>query len=191
MTRSSADPNMYYRRNKRKIIVILLYVDDLLLTGDDDASIKEIQQSLTRNFEMTDLGTSKLYLGIEFVYFPSGIYLHQQAYIKKNFQRYNMETCLPSSVPMKRGFALQKISNSSKVDPEQYRLLVGSLIHVTNTRPNINYVVSCISRYMSSHEDLHLQAAKHILFCLKGTIDFALKLSSQSYKKLVIFAVGD
>ena len=154
---------MYVRKENKKTTIILLYVDDLLITGDDDTFIKEIQAALTRNFEMTDLGIAKLYLGIEFAYFPSGIYLHQRAYIRKLLKRYQMETCLPSSIPMDPGLTLQKSTDSEKIDPETYRSLVGSLIYVTNTRPDISYAVSSVSRYMSSPEQVHLQAAKQIL----------------------------
>jgi len=65
---------MYYK--DRKKIIILLYVDDLLLTRDDKKKIKQVQKTLIENFEMTNLGLTRLYLGVEFEYFLLGIWLH-------------------------------------------------------------------------------------------------------------------
>ena len=169
----------------------MLYVNDLLLIGDDDVSIRAIQTALTSNFEMTNLGLAKLYLGIEFEHYPSGIYLHQRAYIRKLLKRYQMETCLPSNIPMDSGLTLRKLTGSSKVDPETYRSLIDSLIYVTNTRPDISYAVSCVSRYMNEPKQAHLQAAKQILRYLKGTIDFALHLTSQNHEEFLTFADAD
>ena len=191
MLRSGADPNMYFRRTNGKMTVILLYVDDLLITGDDISYIKEIQTALATHFEMTDLDTAKLYLGIEFAYYPSGIFIHQRAYIRKLLHKYNLDKCLSSTVPMEPGLLLKKDTGSPKVNPELYCSMVGSLIYLTNTRPDISYAVSCVSRYMSNPEETHLQAAKQILCYLKGTIDFALHLSSESGENFHTFADAD
>ena len=73
MTRSNANPNMHYKKKDDKQVIFFMYVDDLLITRIDDKEIKRIQKALAGNFEMTDLGITKLYLGIEFEYCPSRI----------------------------------------------------------------------------------------------------------------------
>jgi len=70
---SSVNPNMYYKKKYMKIIIILLYVDDLLLTIDDGKEIKWMQKALIENFEMTNLGLTRLSFSVEFEYFPSRI----------------------------------------------------------------------------------------------------------------------
>jgi hypothetical protein len=83
---------------------------------------------------------------------------------------------------------LQKQTGTSKVDPQLYRAVVGSLIYMTNTRPDICHVVSIVSRYMDSPELAHFQAAKQILRYLKGTINYGLLFSSEEDPHLHTFA---
>ncbi|KAG0574455.1 hypothetical protein KC19_VG263300, partial [Ceratodon purpureus] len=96
---------------------------------------------------------------------------------------------------MEPGVALQNSSKTPKVNPELYRSMVGSLIYVTNTRPDISCTISCaiscLSRHMSSLEETYVQAAKQILSNLKGTINFALHLSSRGEEKFHTFADAD
>ena len=73
-----------------------------------------------------------------------------------------MQACNPVSLPMDPGESLSREINSPKIDPTLYKSLVGNLIYVTNTRPDICYAVSNVSRYIDSPEDKHFQVAKQI-----------------------------
>lgn len=98
LIRSNANANMYYK--DKKIIIILLYVNDLLLTRGDKKKIKQVQKTLIEKIEMTNLGLTRFYLGVEFEYFFIGIWLHQQTYIKKIFNMYAMNNCMSIKIPM-------------------------------------------------------------------------------------------
>jgi hypothetical protein len=89
---------MYYKDKKR--IIILLYVDDLLLSSDDKKKIKRMQKTLIENFEMTNLGLTRLYLGVEFEYFLLGIWLHKKTYIRRIFNMYAMNNYMLTKIPM-------------------------------------------------------------------------------------------
>jgi hypothetical protein len=192
LIRSKNDPNLYFYTNSQgQYTIVLLYVDDLLVTGDNDSMIKTIQQALLENFEMTDLGEAKQYLGVEFEYHSSGIYIHQRAYILNLLKRFNMETCKPSPLSMDPGCQLSKTMETKPVDLQFYRSLVGSLIYVTNTRLDVCYAISSVSRFMDAPEEAHLQAAKQILRYLKGTIDFALHMKSWGEEGVYSFADAD
>ena len=80
---------------------------------------------------------------------------------------------------------------SPSVDSQMYRSLVGSLIYLTNTRSDICYAVSCISRYMDRHEETHLAAAKQILRYLSGTSDYGLFLFADNNSTLNTFVDAD
>jgi hypothetical protein len=77
-SRSEDDPNMYFTLKDGKQVIILLYVDDLLTTGDNQQEIQRIQAELQREFEMSDLGLSRNYLGVELEYHPDRLFLHQK-----------------------------------------------------------------------------------------------------------------
>jgi hypothetical protein len=122
--------------------------------------IQLLQQALQQALWMNDLGEARQYLGAKFEYYPSGIFIHQRTYIRKLLKKFQMESCKPTKLPMDPGCHLSKKMGTKLVDPHFYRSLVGSLIYVMNTRPNVCFVVSSISRYMDKHEEAHLQAAR-------------------------------
>ena len=191
LKRSENDPNLYYSQTNGKYIIILLYVDDLLITGDDSTEISKLQSALQNEFEMTDLGQAKTYLGIELEYHPSGIFLHQRTYISKLLEKFNFQLCNPTKLPMDPKTKLQKNMGSPCVDPQLYRSLVGSLIYLTNTRSDICYAVSCVSRYMDQPEEIHFAAAKRILRYLSGTLHYSLFLLADNDTTLSTFVDAD
>jgi hypothetical protein len=180
LTRSKYDPNLYYSTKDGKRTFILLYVDDLLITGDDHEKIASLIAALKLEFRMTDLGNAALYLGAEIQWRDDGILLTQAAYIQKLLNKFGLSNCNSSLLPMDPSLHLQRIMDTSKVDAELYRSLVGSLIYVTNTRPDVCYAVSCVARYMTSPEQAHFQAAKRILRYLKGTMNHGLLFPSST-----------
>jgi hypothetical protein len=163
VSRSTNDPNLYFSVHNGKRTILLLYVDDLLLTGDDSIEIDRIKMELSKEFEMTNLGLAHNYLGVEIVHQDNGIFIHQKTYIQKLLKKFGLQNCNPTNLPMDPKLQLQHYTGSSRADPLTYRSLVGSLIYLTNTRPDICFAVSCVEKYMDSPEQIYFQAAKKIL----------------------------
>jgi hypothetical protein len=180
LSRSTNDPNLYFSFHNGKRTILLLYVDDLLLTGDDSIEIDRIKMELSKEFEMTNLGLAHNYLGAEIVHQDNGIFVHQKIYIQKLLKKFGLQNCNPTNLPMDPKLQLQRYTGSSRADPLTYRSLVGSLIYLTNTRPDICFAVSCVAKYMDSPEQIHFQAAKKILRYLSGTQDFGLFLPAHN-----------
>ena len=180
LTRSKSDPNMYYSKNDHRIVILLLYVDDLLITGNDDKAINTLKQRLQHEFEMTDLGEAQQYLGVEISRHPNGIFLNQEGYISKLLKKFNLRTCNPTKLPIDPKLQLSRNMGTSKTDPKEYRSLVGSLIYLSHTRPNISYAIGSVARYMQDPEVAHFQAAKKILRYLSRTVAYGLLLDSRS-----------
>ena len=130
--------------------------------------------ALSKRFKITDLGTASNYLGTEIEYHDSGIYLHQLSYIKSMLRRLSLQNCNSVKLPMDPKLQLSKDIGTPYVNPHTYRSMVGSLLYATNTRPDICYAVSVISRYMEQPQQAHLQAAKHVLRYLRGTMTHGL-----------------
>jgi hypothetical protein len=191
LTRSQYDPNLYFSTKNGKRTFILLYVDDLLITGDDFDFIAQLKAALKREFEMTDLGDANIYLGAEIHRGLYGILLTQSHYIKKLLDKFGLTACNPSQLPMDPNLTLQKDMGSEYADPELYRSLVGSLIYLTNTRPDICYAVSNVARYMAAPQIPHYQAAKRILRYLRGTADFGLLFPSNNSELLHTYTDAD
>lgn len=160
--------------DKGKLLIVCLYVDDLIFTGNDDVMFQEFKQSMMAEFEMTDLGMLHYFLGIEVVQSDKGIFISQKKYVQDILDRFEMKYCNPASTPTEFGLKFNKDRNGRKVDNTLYKQIVGSLMYLTTTRPDIMYSVSLISRYMENPTEMHLLAAKRILRYLQGTRDLGL-----------------
>ncbi|XP_049389635.1 secreted RxLR effector protein 161-like [Solanum stenotomum] len=102
-----------------------------------------------------------------------------------------MKNCNPADTPIEFGLKLNKVGRGDMVDNTLYRQIVGSLMYVTATRPDIMYAVSLKSRYMDSPAESHLLAAKRILRYLQGTKDFGLFYKKGEKYVLIDFADRD
>ncbi|KAM7516529.1 hypothetical protein LguiA_006112 [Lonicera macranthoides] len=102
-----------------------------------------------------------------------------------------MTNCKPISTPIALNEKLQMSDGAPKVDARDYQSLVGSLIYLTNTRPDIVYPVSLISRFISDPSILHFAAAKRILRYIQGTKNHGLKYIKEQQNKLIGFTDSD
>jgi len=191
LTQSKSDCNLYFCRRNGKLTILLLYVDDLIITGDDQETISKLKTTLQQEFEMTDLGDANSYLGVDIHRQPTGIFINQKGYITKLLEKFNLQNCNPTNIPIDPKIHLQKEMGTGQADPELYRSLVGSLIYLTHTRPDLSYAVSCVSRYMQAPENAHYQAAKKILRYLRGTMDYGLFFPSNNEGTFHTYANAD
>ena len=140
---------------------------------------------------MMDLGEESSYLRIEIHRKLEGIFINQTGYINKLLKKFNTIDCNPTCLPIDPKTYLQKNTGTRRVDPVAYRSLVGSLLYLAHTRPDITYAVSCISHYMQEPEETHLQAAKKVLRYLKGTASHGLLFSKTSSERLYSYSDSD
>nr|KYP57182.1 Retrovirus-related Pol polyprotein from transposon TNT 1-94 [Cajanus cajan] len=139
----------------------------------------DFKNSMMTDFDMTDLGKMKYFLGIEVVQTAAGFFIGQKKYAHEILERFNMENCNPVGTPTEPGLKLSKDLDGERVDSTYFKRIVGSLMYLTTTRPDIMYAVCLISRYMERPTELHLKAAKRVFRYLKGTTDLGV-----FYKKI-------
>ena len=125
-----------------------MYVDDLIITGNHDDHIAQVKKELHAGFKMTDLGLLHYYLGVEVFQRPHHIFISQSKYAAEVLQRFGMQDCKPVLIPMEQNLKLSNFEGGEKVDSTTYRQLIGSLIYLTNTRPDLSYAVSILSHLM-------------------------------------------
>ncbi|XP_050909324.1 uncharacterized mitochondrial protein AtMg00810-like [Lathyrus oleraceus] len=146
--------------NGRDVLLVALYVDDLIFLGSNDQMIEEFKSTMTCEFEMTDLGLMRFFLGLEVRQEETGIFISQEKYAKEILKRYKMESCNPASKPMEPGTKLSKFDGGERVEAGKYRSLVGSLRYLTCTRPDISLSVGIVSRFMEEPVYTHWKALK-------------------------------
>ncbi|XP_028108038.1 uncharacterized protein LOC114306914 [Camellia sinensis] len=135
---------------------------------------ESFKKSMMVEFEMSDLGMMHYYLGIEVVQSPIGFFISQKKYVGEILDKFQMKDCNPVNTLSECGLKLNKDNGGTKVDNTLYKQIVGSLMYLTATRPDIMYAVSVISRYMECSTKIHLLATKRIFRYLQGTKEFGL-----------------
>ncbi|CAL2225396.1 unnamed protein product [Prunus armeniaca] len=187
---SKADYSLFTRHKGHSFTALLIYVDDIVITGNDPIAISALKAFLHRHFHIKDLGDLKYFLGIEVSRSKQGIFLSQRKYALEILKDAKLLGAAPVDFPMEKGLKLSDKGELLK-DPAQYRRLVGRLIYLTITRPDITYSVHVLSRFMHAPRKPHMEAALRILRYLKKSPGQGILLSSQNDLTLRAFCDSD
>ena len=182
---------LYVKKKKEKILLVALYVDDLIFLGNNNQMIEEFKGTMTQEFEMTDLGLMKYFLGLEVRQEETGIFISQEKYAKDILKRFKMESCNPISTPMEPGAKLSKFDGGERVEANKFRSLVGSLRYLTCTRPDLSLSVGIVSRFMEEPVVAHWKALKRILRYVQGTVSLGMFYSKAEEYKLTGYSDSD
>jgi hypothetical protein len=188
---SQYDPSLFFHISVSGIVLLLVYVDDIIITGTDCGLITKLQQQLHATFHMKDLGQLTYFLGLEVHHRPNGIFVNQHKYIQDLITLAGLEDTSSVDTPMEVNVKYRKDEGDLLDDPTLYRSLVGSLIYLTTTRPDISYVVHQVSQFMSSPRHLHLAAVRRIIRYLRGSPNRGLFFPTGSSLQLVAYSDAD
>lgn len=187
-----SEHTLFTKTKGDKVLIVSLYVDDLIFTGDDKSMCDEFKNSMMLEFDMSDLGRMKYFLGVEVKQCSNGIFICQRRYAREVLTKFGMENSNAVKNPIVTGTKLFKDKNGVKVDETLFKQVVGSLMYLTATRPDLMYGVSLISRFMSNPTMSHWLAAKRILRYLKGTTDHGIFYrKGENILKLTAFTDSD
>jgi hypothetical protein len=187
----ASDPNVYTKKVGSHLIILVLYVDDLILTGSDSKLLNHVKTSLKNKFEMTDLGFLHYFLGLQVLQTNEGIFLSQSKYACDLLRHFHMDDCKPTPSPFQFGVKLTATCTSPEVDATLYYQLVGSLLYLTHTHPDISFVVGLVSWYMKTPHEIHWKESKRILRYVRGIVQFEIHYSLEGTPLLVGFTDSD
>jgi len=165
---------LYIKKKGEDVMFTVLYVDDLIFTGNNAELIEAFKEVTKKEFEMTNLGLMKYFLGLEVVQGKDDIFVSQERYVEEVLKKFKMTSCNPVSTLMEPGTKVSKYADRDRVDASKYRSLIESLRYLTNTRPNLMLSVGITSRYMEEPRYTHWKALKRILRYVRGTISLGL-----------------
>ena len=179
-TRTRSDAGVYHREDDKGTAIIILYVDDITILSDSLKNINQIKSTLSKRYEMTDLGEISSYLGVNITRDRSlkRLEIDQSHYIKEIINRFGLSDANPMPTPLPAGVEvhLEKYDGeASKADIKLYQQMIGSLLYAQlGTRPDISFAVSRLAQYASNPSPQHIRLAKYVLCYLLGTSDLKL-----------------
>ena len=147
---SHYDSALFLRRTDKGTILLLLYVDDMIITGDDLSGIQELKAFLSQQFEMKDLGHLSYFLDLEITHSTDGLYITQAKYASELLSRAGLTDSKTVGTPVELNAHLTPSRGKPLSNPSLYRCLVGSLVYLTVTRPDISYAVHQVGQYLSA-----------------------------------------
>jgi len=165
---SQKDHSLFCFHQKGVQLAVLVYVDDLVITGNNSDDIHSFKKYLHKCFHMKDLGRLKYFLGVEVARSPFGIFLCQRKYALDIITETGLLSAKPASTPCEENHRLGLATGPPLIDPSSYRRLVGRLIYLCFTRPDLTYSVHILSQFMQQPRVEHWHAALRVVRYLKG-----------------------
>lgn len=138
-------------------------MDDVIIVGNDARKIEQTKAFLDKEFSIKDLGPLKYFLGIKVARTKNGLVLSQRKYTLDILEDSGMLGCRPSAFPMEQNLKLDRGEKEPEVEASQYRRLIGRLLYLQATRPDITYAVNVLSQFVSDPRQSHMETANRVL----------------------------
>lgn len=168
------DTTLFTKTKGVDLIIVQIYVDDIIFGSTNVSLCEEFSKCMHSEFEMSMMGELNYFLGLQIKQTKEGIFINQAKYVKDLLKKFDFEGMKPLSTPMSSSIKIDKDENGKAVDITKYRGMIGSLLYLTASRPDIMYSVCLCARYQSNPKESHLNAVKRIFRYLSGTKNLGL-----------------
>ncbi|CAM8925259.1 unnamed protein product [Rhodiola kirilowii] len=189
--RSLNDYSLFTLKKGTDFLILLVYVDDVVITGTSSSLISDVKKYIHDLFRIKDLGLLKYFLGLEVARSDAGIFLNQRKYAIELLEEHNLLQCKPARTPMNSKHKLSLSEEPLLSDALPYRKLVGKLIYMSITRPDLAYPIHILSQYMQCPTEEHMRAALKLLRYIKNAPAQGILFSSESSLQLQAFCDAD
>nr|KYP45329.1 Retrovirus-related Pol polyprotein from transposon TNT 1-94 [Cajanus cajan] len=190
-SQASSDHSLFVKSTHDSFTVLLVYVDDVVLAGNSLHEFTSIKSALHKAFGIKDLGILKFFLGLEVAHSARGISLCQSQYCLDLLSDCEVLGCKPVNTPLEPGIHLYQDEGPAYLDIPGYRRLIGRLLYLTTTRPDICFATQQLSQFLANPRIQHYKAAQRVLRYLKGCPGKAIFFSRSSSLQLMDFSDAD
>ncbi|CAL8993586.1 unnamed protein product [Prunus brigantina] len=190
--KSPSEATLYIKTDEGSgILIVSLYVDDIVYTGSCAKLLEEFKSDMIKHYEMTDLGLLYHFLGMGVVQTNKYIFLHQKKYAMKVIEKFGLKGCKSVATHLVANERLCKEDGSEMADESEYRQIIGSLLYLTATRPDIMFASSLLARFMHNPTKKHMGTAKRVLRYVQGTLDYGIEFKKGKAATLLGYCDSD
>ncbi|KAE8721332.1 hypothetical protein F3Y22_tig00016212pilonHSYRG00019 [Hibiscus syriacus] len=184
--------SLFIKKEGVHYIYLLVYVTDIIITGHSSVVVDEVVRLLSDKFSLKDLGKLSYFLGIEVKRTNEYLALSQKKFFMELLEKANMLKATATPTPMVQGTKLRCDDGEPIADAHYYHNIVGGLLYVCHTRPDIGFFVNKVDQFMRDPRKSHMVTVKRILRYLVGTVNFGLVFTAVGTgMKLAAFAYTD
>ena len=178
--RGSADTTLFIKNDKNSFVAAQIYVDNIVFGATNDFFAHSFADEMKAMFEISMVGELTYFLGLQVKQTDLGIYINQVKYARNLVKRFGLDKVAYARTPIAANAKLTNDPLGESVDVTLYRSMIGCLLYLTASRPDIAFSVGFCSRFQSNPKVLHLNAVKRIIKYVCGTWNYGLFNSKES-----------
>ncbi|GJV09897.1 retrovirus-related pol polyprotein from transposon TNT 1-94 [Tanacetum coccineum] len=190
-TMGMVDNTLFTKKKDPNLIIVQIYVDDIIFGSTCQEMCDDFAKIMHDEFEMSMMGELNFFLGLQIKQLEDGIFFNQSKYIKEMLKKFRLEDSKPMKTPISTETKLTKDVEGESVDNTKYRGMIGSLLYLTASRPDIMFSVCLCARFQEDPKTSHLEAVKRIFRYVKGTMHLGLWYPKGSGIETIVYADSD
>nr|GEX20764.1 copia protein [Tanacetum cinerariifolium] len=159
-SKGAVDLTLFTWKAGNDLLLVQIYVDDIIFASTNTAMCNEFANSITTMFKMSMMGKISFFFGLQISQSPRGIFVNQSKYAFVIVKKYGMLSSDSVDIPLVKKSKLDEDLKGKPVDATLYRGMIGSLMYLTSSRPDLTYAVCLCARYQAKPTEKHLNAVK-------------------------------
>ncbi|GJX58142.1 retrovirus-related pol polyprotein from transposon TNT 1-94 [Tanacetum coccineum] len=177
-SKGAVDPTLFTRKTGKHILLVQIYVDDIIFASTDPKACDIFSNEMSSKFQMSMIGQMSFFLGLQVSQSPGGIFINQSKFSLEIVKKFGMDACDPVDTPMVDRLKLDEDPLGIPVDQTRFRSMVGFLMYLTASKPDLVFAVCMCARYQASPTKKHLEALKWVFRLSRYTKKYVKKQKS-------------
>ncbi|GKF61968.1 retrovirus-related pol polyprotein from transposon TNT 1-94 [Tanacetum coccineum] len=173
-SKGSVDPTLFIHKEGKELLLVQVYVDDIIFAASTPEHCDLFAKIICSKFKMSMMGKISFFLGLQIFQNPKGIFINQSKYALESLKKYGFDSCDPVDTPMVKKSKPDEDKERKVVDPSHYRGMIGTLLYLTTSRPEIQFAICMCARYQARPTEKYLHAVKRIFRYQRRTVNQGL-----------------
>ncbi|GJY83885.1 retrovirus-related pol polyprotein from transposon TNT 1-94 [Tanacetum coccineum] len=190
-TMGLVDNTLFTKKNDSRIIIVQIYVDDIIFGSTCQDLCDDFSKIMHDEFEISMMGELNFFLGLQIKQFEDGIFFNQSKYVKEMLKKFSLENAKPIKTRMSFETKLTRDEEGEPIDDTKYRGMIGSLLYLTGSRPDIMFSVCLCARFQETPKTSHLEVVKRIFRYINGTSHLDLWYPKGTGLETIVYADFD